>query len=301
MSICSFRLKGRSEMKRHKAILSFAVIMIAAGAMLLSSGCDNSITDPDPATVVDTLSLPPQSSFIMTYGDFVDGPGSTRGDDRLPAIMAKDNWGYSFVNVTAWNTVLWVTMVVPTATFLRSFQFHPVLQPDGWWQWSYNVVADGSNHTVALKGKIVEDEVNWEMHVSRHGAWDDFIWFTGTHDPAATSGRWTIFTSPDEPTEEFLLIEWTRDPENNYSEIRYTMVDENLDEFGDFIHYGSRQPNPFDRFYHIFDYSEVNSTEIEWIYDTKEGRVRDTANFHDIEWHCWDHTLEDDPECDGSE
>lgn len=279
-------------MRRITAILGSMLVLTIGAALLLPSGCDNKTTESEPV-VIDTLDLPPQSSFIMDFGDFGSSQVSVGGEDQHSKLMGKGYFLYSAGNVFVWQTLLAVRLVVPTVAFVNAFNHHPVLQADGWWQWSYNVVAAGYNHTVELKGKIVGDEVQWEMWVSRHGEWEDFLWYTGTHNLTATAGNWTIYKSHDEPTTTFMSIDWLRDPDDETGELTYTILDEFHDLYRCYIYYGSTLADSYDRFYHIFDYGEENLTEIEWNYDTKAGRVKDTAYYHDTTWHCWDSDLED--------
>ncbi len=61
---------------------------------------------------------------------------------------------------------------------------------------------------------------------------------------------------------------------------------------GGYISHGTTL-NYLNRFYHIYNKSLDNLTEMEWSSVNKDGHVKDLNHFGDDLWHCWDTSLKD--------
>jgi len=262
-------------------ILSF----LALALMLVGCGDDNPV-DSEGAP-----DLPPQSSFIMDYDDFQEGSTVALHPDGITDVQSRLHWGRSALLVGVWNIVLTVTLAVPVASFVAAFQYHPVRQADGSWNWTYSFEAGGT-HTAVLNAKIVEADVQWTMTISKAGDFTNFVWYTGVSRADGTEGTWTLNLNPDNPT-PFMYIEWERNFADSTGTLKYTNIIPGNAENGAFIYYGITTDPTYDRFYDIYDKGLDNLTEIEWNYETKAGRVRDEYHYGDTDWHCWDEDLED--------
>jgi len=166
-----------------------------------------------------------------------------------------------------------------------------VRQTDGSWEWSYSVTS-GVIHTCRLNGKVVGNEVQWKMYISKAGEFSDYLWYGGSNNLAATEGSWIVNRNPTE-TNPFLQIDWHRNPSNNTGDLKYTNIIPGDEGNGGYIFYGSLASSGYDRFYDLYDISQDNLTEIEWDHQGGNGRVKDPHYYGDSNWHCWDTNLDD--------
>jgi len=254
--------------------------------MIAISGCnkdeDNNDINDNPAP-----QLPPESSMVMDFS-FLDGDTA-----KYKSTMTYKNWGWAAVNVTVWNAVLTLTLVVPVAAFYESFNHEGVYDPEtGSWVWSYNFNAGGV-HLAELHASLVPEGVKWEMFISKNNVYNDFLWYSGTTNLSNTEATWELNHKPEDPT-PFLLIEWERDTQTGNSDIKYTNVVPGGVENGGYIFYGvNNSAIPFDAFYDIYSANYDNLINIEWNRTLKDGRIRDEHHFSDFDWRCWDEDLLD--------
>lgn len=272
--------------------LFIALILLASATALLVTlaGCsdDEETTQPEPETPPD---LPPQASFIMYFDDFtqrasVDYPGYSLDES------SRVNWGQSAARIAFWNLALTVTLAVPSAAFIESFKHEPTEQEDGSWAWEYSVTV-GVEHTCRLVGSLDDNQVHWEMYITKEGEFTDYLWYSGSHDMLATSGTWTVNRHPDD-TNPFIGIQWNRYPDTETGDLKYTNIIPGDPGIGSYIFYGSNTDPDYDRFYDLYNAGDDNLAEIEWNYTNKDGRVRDEFFYGDTDWHCWDGNLDDD-------
>lgn len=260
----------------NKIILSVIIFSL----ILISSCSDkNSIQSNSSAPAV-----PPKSSMVMGVDQFPD----TSSHSNLQKVEGTyANWGWAALNVAVWNSILAVTLAVPVAAFLESFNHQPVLQPDGSWLWAYDVNVSGTVYHAKLFGQTVQQGISWRMLVSKEGAYTDFEWFTGFSNLPATEGTWQLNRDPGDPN-AFLAIEWQRNAQDSTGSIKYTKV-----QTGGFIYYGKTTDPIYDAFYQIFNAEQNNETDIKWNIGNKNGRVNDQLHFGNTDWHCWDENLQD--------
>jgi hypothetical protein len=252
--------------------------------------CSNSTETEENAPAI-----PPQSTFVMDFSFFTSQDTSGLISPKVPTsagVLTYQNWGWAATNVLVWNTILTIGLVVPVAAFVKSFESQPERQGDGRWRWSYSFTVFGITHTAKLYGSISNDGTEWEMYITKQGVYIDFLWYTGQADLLATTGTWTVYAEPNNPT-PLLLIEWNRDTQNDTGDIKYTNIVPGGNENGGYIHYGVTTETPYNAFYDIYNKGLNNQTDIEWHLTTHEGRVKDENRFQDIEWHCWSSSLED--------
>lgn len=242
--------------------------------------CSNKPTEPTKEAPV----IPPQSTFVMDLSDFTS--------PSLAKTAAKGNWLWAAGNVAVWNTAIVVTLAVPVAAFVESFNHSPELQGDGRWLWSYSFTVLGVTFTAKLYGALELDGVKWDMFISQQGLYTDFHWFTGKSDITATTGYWMLNHKPTEPT-PFLQIDWTRDAAALSGDIKYTNIIPDNAENGSYIYQAFNQPAPYTGLYNIYAKSSDNLVAIQWNLETRMGRISDAIHFGDDAWHCWDENLND--------
>ncbi|HEY9114468.1 MAG TPA: hypothetical protein VIN10_07180 [Bacteroidales bacterium] len=260
--------------------ISFFVVLLVSG--ILISGCSKDDTPNQPAP-----QLPPESSFVMDFTGF-DNPNDTTSSRE---IASYQNWGYSYINVTVWHTLLKIGLAVPVASFLESFKHEAVFHPDQEnWTWSYNFVVGGVTHEAELTGFFLNDTINWEMRITKANFYSDFLWYSGKSAFDRSGGYWILNEKPDSPN-PILQIDWVYEG-NSIGNIQYTNIKTGDAENGSYINYGTASGD-LDRFYNLYFNSSANLTEIEWNSIDFHGRVKNAQHFGDQNWHCWDNTLQD--------
>lgn len=273
--------------KNRKHLLAALIVLLPA---LLLNGCGDN-TDPENP---DAPGLPPLSSFLMDFSDFLPAAAQMKSADiRANALPpSKQHWGWAALNVVVWSTAVSVVTVVPAAAFAESFNHTPVQNEDGTWVWSYSFMANNINHDAELHGKIVDAEIQWKMYISKENSYANFLWYSGASNLLLTDGTWTLNKDPNDPT-PFIGIEWNRSLLNETGDIKYTNVSPDALVNGSYIFYGKTTDPVYDAFYNIYNIRKDNHTDIEWNRESKAGQVRDPQYFGDLFWYSWDMNQDD--------
>jgi len=257
------------------------LIVLSAG-MIAITGCKKD----DKAKAAPAI--PPQAGFVMNFSDF------SNANDTLKSALQTDsylNWGYSYLNVAVWNTMLTVGLAVPVASYLEAFKHEAVYHPDqNNWTWSYNFNVGFTAYEAVLTGAVVSDSTSWEMKITKAGAYTDFLWYRGKAAGNQSGGYWILIESP-EKSNNLLRIDWNKFNDGT-ADIRYTDIRPDNAENGSYIYYGTTLSS-FDRFYTIYHKNLNNLTTIEWSAASHNGHVKDPGHFKDTAWHCWDNNLLD--------
>lgn len=243
------------------------------------------------APTVDAPDIPPVETFVIDFGDFDAGVAKAQ-NQRTAQAVPGGNWLFAAGSVAVWNILLTVTLAVPVAAFVESFNHQPVLQDDGSFAWSYDVNVAGVMHSARLEARGAGANIEWSMFLTKDGEFSNVLWFTGESNLLGTAGTWTLNRDPDN-LEPFIRIDWTRDPSSGTGDIRYTNIVPNGPENGGFIFAARTNDDPFDRSYQIFNAGDDRTTSIEWHHLNKDGRVMDEVQFGDSEYRCWDTALQD--------
>jgi len=269
-------------------------------ALVFTASCENS--DDVPAGD-NNLALPLYESMVIDFSDFTDDSNSGKStalvyDNKAP----NGNWFFSRIVVGVWNSALFNTLAVPVAAFKSAFSNTPEDLGDNKWQWTYSVDGFTSEYTARLTGKVTGEEVLWEMYITKIGigAFEEFLWFSGSSAMDGNSGYWLLNESAEKP-EALLKIDWERS-NDEIGNIRYTWVreldeQENDDMFKDsYLEYGL-QDGDFNAYFEAYAYDsnkqDFSDVRIEWSRITFVGRVRSFDYFEDEEWHCWDSNGDD--------
>lgn len=270
------KLKKNLKFKIMKIIKSFLLIGILITFTLQSCDKNNSVA-PE---------LPPEASFVIDFSDF--------NSNKFAPDVTNENWKHAAGNVFVWNDIITVDLAVPIASYAEAIvRQKAVYQGDGQWLWEFSFTNKINNitHSAKLFGTTQESSIYWEMFISKEGEYTDFKWYTGTSMLDKSKVSWTLYNKPGNAS-ELLSIEYINTSEST-GNITYTnIIPENSDN-GAYIKYGNDYETDLNAYYHIFNKGQDNLTEIEWSQTTKNGRVRDSLKFKNIEWHCWDVNLED--------
>jgi hypothetical protein len=261
---------------KKKAI--FSVWAVALMMAILFTSCSNN-DDGVPE-------MPPIESFLMEFSDFTEFPDTT---GNLKSVPSYRHFAYSFATVGVWNLLTKVTLAVPVAVYLESFNHTPESPEEGVWQWTYSL----DTYTARLvTTRISNEKFTAEMFITKTGgnAFEDFKWFEGTVRYDHTHASWKLYESPGNNV-QWLDIEWTKNWEAGTSEITYTNVKAGAEEFGSYITYGIVDDPDYNAFYTLVSASkEIN---IQYNTETKAGRVKSPVDFGDSDWHCWNEQFQD--------
>lgn len=268
--------------------------------LVFTTSCDNS---DDSTEVANELALPLYESMAIDFGGFADNPDSGKTTSLVYDNKAPNgNWFFSQLVVGVWNSALFNTLAVPVTSFKAAFSQSPENLGENTWQWTYSVDGFTSEYTARLTGTVTGEEVLWEMYITKMGigAFEEFLWFTGSSSMDGNSGYWLLNQSPEMPG-AMLRIDWER-TNDEIGNIRYTWVreldeQENDDVFKDsYLEYGL-QEGDLDAYFnaHAYDRNReaFSDVRIEWSRETFVGRVRAFDYFEDEEWHCWDSNGDD--------
>jgi hypothetical protein len=263
------------KMKKNRFLTILATVILIA---ITSYSCEK---DKDQDTLPE---LPPVEALMMDFSKFIDDPNQGMKSETY------FNAPYAYATVFIWNVLVSVPMIVPVAAYLESFKHTPVYLGDNKWQWSYSVTGGGKTYTARLvTTRISNEEFTAEMLVSDNIAMQDFKWFEGTIRYDRTNADWTMYDPQDNLA--WLEIEWNMDWEKEVSDMTYTIVKEGNEEFGSYITFGITDETDYDAYYTIS--RSVRETMIEWNLETSVGRVKDTVQFGDDLWHCWNELFQD--------
>jgi len=263
--------------------LSSRILCLGLFFAVFTTACDNA-TAPEGQEP----ELPPQSSFVMDFSDFLNPAMAAAAPAEIPlAPAAGSYWTRSAVVVGVWNLIIVGTLAPPVAAFVASFN-HPAEWDEDAVAWvrEYTFMALGAQHSARLEARLVEDNVQWDMYISRDGSFENFHWYSGLSYVSGLSGSWTLNRDPENPT-PYIEIDWSRSASGDTSEITYTNVVAGAAENGSYITYGITGDTPYDAFYDLYGAEGGNLTEIEWNRTTKEGRTADPVYFGDSDWRCW--------------
>lgn len=252
-------------------------------AALIAGSLLNVSCKKDPA---DAPTLPPSTSMDIDFSNFQED-GKT--DSTAVDTTKFDHWGRAAIQAGVWNIVLTVNLAVPVLSFKEAFNHTPsYASKNEGWLWTYTVTNASGTYTAKLYGKIVGDSNEWRMLISKAGAFTDVEWYTGTSKNDNSGGSWKLNKNAFNVT-EYLNIDWSRS--GTKEEIKYTLVEAGIPEYGSYIEYGVDSSLTMDAFYNIYAAKDNHSVDIKWNRTTKEGNVVEPAHYGDNDPRCWDTTL----------
>jgi hypothetical protein len=183
--------------------------------------------------------------------------------------------------------VLYENLAIPVAAYIEAFD-HEVSRVDNTtWKWAYDVEGPDAMYSVELIAEVIKDSIYLEMHVSKSGGFQDFVWFTGKCDFVRSSGEWMVYDNP-ESNLPWVFIEWNHDWEASTFDVQYTNVYEGNEYIDSYIQYGISGDPVYNAFYIIYDAKNNKDFEINLNTAAHNGRV-----LYNGIWHCWDMDYKD--------
>ncbi len=220
--------------------------------------------------------VPPIETMVMEFDDSLTG-GKT-------SFSSNENHNLAALQIGVWNIILTVNLAVPVLAFSAITNETPNFQEGTWiWDKDFNIGVIG--HNARLEGTVVGNSVQWEMYVSKDNTYSNFLWFTGTSALDGQSGQWLLNFNPNN-SQPILQIDWEKET-GGTTQIRYTNINANDSNTGDYIEYGIDESEGLNAFYSIYRAQEGFMIDIEWNLSSKEGRIRNPNYFADNEWYCW--------------
>lgn len=242
--------------------------------VLFATSCEKKDKDDRP-------DLPPAELLFMDYSDFEEQPGLSKG-----SIESHENFIHAYGTVLFWHSpFITVHTALPVAAYKIAMAQEAVDLGDNTWKWSYDFGWGELSYVVSLTAsRINNEEFSIEMNVALASSPEmGILWFDGVVRYDHTQANWTIYK---EGTVAVVEAEMQADFENENASLKYTYVEPDMEETGSYILYEYDSQEAYDASYTLS--LSAGMTEIEWNISTKEGHVKDEANFGDANWHCWD-------------
>ena len=264
-----------------KLISLMMVLTFAALAMV-------SCVKPDVKTPPE---LPPYESMAIDFSDFTNE--KMAGDINYAEEGLWSNYQWAALNAGVFNLLLTANLLVPVASFGTALHQEPEFIGDATWQWRFNVDGFSSAYSARLTGQVLGETVEWKMYITKSGvgAFDEFMWYSGTSQLDGSSGQWLLNHSAQFP-EPLLQIDWVRDGDE-MGEVKYTVVRELTDNrtinegYGSYIEAG-KTAAALNAYYNIYLAENERYVDIAWSTTNFNGHVSDFTYFGDDAWHCWD-------------
>jgi predicted small secreted protein len=262
-------------MKKKLKFRSLPVILMIATVLFIAISCDKNQKGDQPE-------LPPVETLFMSYADFDEDPGVTKG-----ALASYENFHYAYSSLLFWHSSpsITLTMALPIAAYGYALTQESEYVGDNTWKWSFDFQWNQISYIVTL---TASRENNEEFSILMDVAYAELPslgvkWFDGMVRYDHTHATWTIYK---EGTLAAVEGEMHYNYETNVGDLKYTYVEPEKEETGSYILYEYDQEAVYDASYTV-SYS-TGMTMIEWDTTTKEGHVKDENHFQDADWHCWD-------------
>jgi hypothetical protein len=216
--------------------------------------------------------LPPMSSFAIDVSAFAE------------ADMKKVTDTCSYFHIVSgvvsyWNLALSLSLAIPVASYAEALKQDAVRLDNDTWTWSYAV---NEMYSADLVADVVSDSVYFGMYITKTGAFDSLLWFSGKCDILRTGGEWTIFNIPLRASSAWLAIDWNADYETETFDIKYTVVDPENEYCNSYIEYGKTADTDYDVYYDLYNSLEDILYTVNFNSETEVGFVA-----YDGNQYCW--------------
>ena len=169
---------------RLMAVFLSAMLIVISACSSDSDDTQNSESAPP---------IPPTSTMVMSFDEFPENTTTVNtANDISVQPLTVQNFTHAATHVVVWNTLITVGLAVPVAAFVESFNHFATVRSDGTWVWAYSVNVLGSLHLVELHAKKVDQDITWELYVTRPGFYQDFNWISGVSAVDGSEGYWIL-------------------------------------------------------------------------------------------------------------
>lgn len=266
---------------------NFKLSTLLLAILLTTFACEDSSKETgDQAPMV-----PPASTMEMSLDHF---EANNNGGRTAEGYV---NIGNAWTNIAVWNSILGAHLIIPVAAFKAAASQEAVFDEENiQWTWTYVFNADGTSHTALLTAKFAAAGVQWDMYISKSGAYENVHWFTGTSNLQGTAGEWHLNYQPEDP-QPFIDIAWSRESDNSAATIKYTNAIPEGEHNGSYIEYGFENELDLNAYYNIYLSKEEAEVQIKWNTTSKEGRIQNASYFGNDDFHCWN-SLGQDVDCE---
>ncbi len=266
-------------MKKVTFINRFLVMALLSGYLVSCSKED------DPQAMKEAPAVPPAASLdmkIYTFSDEDASNGRTMNEGKWNALHAS-------LGFNIWTTIVKLQVAVPTVALSEAFKQTPTLTEDGRWLWAYDVeVVDDYRVELYAKSKG-NQQVGWEMYLSKEGGFQNYLWITGTSDRGSKQGQWIV----NKEAAELMRVDWKKGSSDTVTELTYTHLEAGSEYEGSYVKYQTLSEGDYNVAYSVYLSNEASTLKINYHTETQVGRVSDENRFKDDAWHCWNSDFED--------
>ncbi len=259
-----------------RKFISTAIVIAIAGSSIFMACKKENNENKEPV-------LPPAESMVMDFSNF---QSSTKKSLATDDTSAYNNWTSSAVTVGIWNVVAYLNSAVPVAAFKESFNHPSVLVENSIWRRSFSISSLGATYTCKLDGEANGNSSDWKMYLSKTNGlganFTDFLWFTGTSSNNGSTATWHINRGPEFSGRKYFDANWVKN-----TSLRYTIVDTYEVGVGNYLEYKKINEAGLDAQFLIQTVDHSYDIDIQWNTTDKNGRVKCTNWYNDLNWHCW--------------
>ncbi|MEZ4650895.1 MAG: hypothetical protein R3E97_19340 [Candidatus Eisenbacteria bacterium] len=252
--------------------------LLLAGGLFLAAqlgagiGCsdDDEGPEPDPTFPGQT---PTTASMQIDLSEL--------NDSGSPATFGPCH-STSFLLVTIANGFVATALILPIATLGATVQNEPVYVGDQTWRWSASGGSGGGAWTADFEGHLASATVvEWTMIVNGTDLdLEDFVWYTGVSNLAASSGSWTFYDPWDlDEVGETLYSTYVVQSED-VGNLTFENRNDDGDGFGDLLTYDA---NDDDLAVSFYDASEDGTLSVAWSKSSGVGQLTTIQG----ETCCW--------------
>lgn len=252
---------------------------------LFSSYLFSCSQEDDPQAKQEVPAVPPAATLEMELYSFSEEDASNG------RTMAENYWNVTHAKVgfVIWSNIIKLQLAVPTVALAEAFKQQPIVVEEGKWLWTYAVDIDANYQVKLYANDLGNQQVGWEMYLSKSGGFQDYLWVTGTSARSGEAGSWIL----NDDASELMKIDWKKSSSDTVSELVYTHVKEGSEYENSYVKYQVLDEGDYNVSYNVYLSNEDNLFKVDYNTETQVGRVSDPNRFKDNAWHCWNSDFED--------
>jgi hypothetical protein len=201
------------------------------------------------------------------------------------------NWQYSTISLAVWDNILNNHCAVPINSFEKAIEQKASALNSNEWEWVNKFNTDTLSIRSRLVGKVVNDSVEWKLYISTirlNVSSPDYLWIEGKSASNQSGGWWLIYDKPSSSA-PLVRINWSN--QNGETVNKFVLVKPGNADYGQYLEYRTKSNSLYNALYTIKIHNE-NFIFIELIKENKEGRIKSQFIYNDMNWHCWNSSLD---------